>query len=486
MKEETSKMGIEDCYLDSVDGNAGGVVLEFVLFFYCMAGLAIVCDDHLVVALETLVQKLKVPEDVAGASFMAFGSAAPEIIINAVSTLKAGASNDPDSTQATDLGIGAILGSGMIAFCVIPCACALSATETLKLKRRPLLRDIMTYGLALACLCIFFGDGEIQLFPDAICLVLIYVLYIIVLVLSPKIRRYYRLRRGKVVRTTTFVEDQRNSNRQKRLLEEGEDEDTEENKMSDVGDAYVSLEGEDKKDVDYSFRAHLEYGLDFALSPLRGAFAFTCPPCTFSPYMNSKQKTHTNTYAFNSGEVWTEEENTEEGRDKDAKNPYEWTWPITFVVAFIWVSVFSFVISAVVQRWCELLNADVGFFGMAIVAVGAEIPDTIQSVTVAKRGYGAMAVSNCLGSQICNICLGLGLPWTISNLLGKKVGIHKEEKLQKTAFFQVGIVAFVAFTLLGFAIVQGENKASLTKMKGRLYSILYAGVLTTLAVMAFS
>ena len=74
---------------------------------------------------------------------------------------------------------------------------------------------------------------------------------------------------------------------------------------------------------------------------------------------------------------------------------------------------------------------------MAIVAVGAEIPDTIQSVTVAKRGYGAMAVSNCLGSQICNICLGLGLPWTISNLLGKKVAIHKEQKLQRTAFFQV-------------------------------------------------
>ena len=72
-------MGLEDCYLDSIDGNAGGVVLEFILFFYCMAGLAIVCDDHLVVALETLVQKLKVPEDVAGASFMAFGSAAPRI-----------------------------------------------------------------------------------------------------------------------------------------------------------------------------------------------------------------------------------------------------------------------------------------------------------------------------------------------------------------------------------------------------------------------
>ena len=301
-------MGLEDCYLDSVDGNAGGVVLEFVLFFYCMAGLAIVCDDHLVVALETLVQKLKVPEDVAGASFMAFGSAAPEIIINAVSTLKAGASNDADSSEATDLGIGAILGSGMIAFCVIPCACALSATEALKLKRRPLLRDIGTYAVALGCLCIFFGDGEIQLFPDAICLVLIYVVYIIVLVVSPKVRRYYRLRKGKVVRTTTFVEDQRNSNRQKRLLDGGDDEnkdgDDEENKMNDVtennnagsGDAYVSLGGGDEKDVDYSFQAYMDYGMDFALSPLRGVFKVTCPPCTYSNSTLLKQKKNSKKY----------------------------------------------------------------------------------------------------------------------------------------------------------------------------------------------
>jgi len=30
------------------------------------------------------------------------------------------------------------------------------------------------------------------------------------------------------------------------------------------------------------------------------------------------------------------------------------------------------------------------FFGLVIVALGAEIPDTIQSFTVAKRGYGSM------------------------------------------------------------------------------------------------
>lgn len=51
-------------------------------------------------------------------------------------------------------------------------------------------------------------------------------------------------------------------------------------------------------------------------------------------------------------------------------------------------------------------------FRCCSVAIGAEIPDTIQSVTVAKKGYGSMAVSNGLGSQICNICVGLGEPAT--------------------------------------------------------------------------
>ena len=125
-------MGWEDCYFDLIDSvnntatgvvepAAGGVVIEFIVFFYCFVGLAIVCDDHLVVSLETLVQKLQVPEDVAGASFMAFGSAAPEIIINAVSTIKATAGSGSAAQSATDLGIGAILGRSVAPRWSPPC-----------------------------------------------------------------------------------------------------------------------------------------------------------------------------------------------------------------------------------------------------------------------------------------------------------------------------------------------------------------------------
>ena len=83
-------------------------------------------------------------------------------------------------------------------------------------------------------------------------------------------------------------------------------------------------------------------------------------------------------------------------------------YPITLVTSFSWVAIMSTIIAAVVSRWGELMCVPSSFLGMYIVAIGAEIPDTIQSVTVAKRGYGSMAVSNSTGSQIINILIGLG------------------------------------------------------------------------------
>ena len=44
-----------------------------------------------------------------------------------------------------------------------------------------------------------------------------------------------------------------------------------------------------------------------------------------------------------------------------------------------------------------------------------------QSVAVARRGMGSMAVSSATGSQVANILIGLGVPWQISNALGMPV-----------------------------------------------------------------
>jgi len=47
------------------------------------------------------------------------------------------------------------------------------------------------------------------------------------------------------------------------------------------------------------------------------------------------------------------------------------------------------------------------------LAVGTSVPDMISSVIVAKQGRGGMALSNAVGSNIFDILIGLGLPWSI-------------------------------------------------------------------------
>ena len=61
--------------------------------------IAIICDDFFVPSLEAISEKLDLSEDVAGATFMAAGSSAPELF-----TSVAGVGVD------SDVGVGTIVG----------------------------------------------------------------------------------------------------------------------------------------------------------------------------------------------------------------------------------------------------------------------------------------------------------------------------------------------------------------------------------------
>ena len=55
--------------------------------------------------------------------------------------------------------------------------------------------------------------------------------------------------------------------------------------------------------------------------------------------------------------------------------------------------------------------------GITFLAAGTSVPDTIASVLVARNGYGDMAVSNSIGSNVFDIFLGLGLPWLLKTTI---------------------------------------------------------------------
>lgn len=62
----------------------GAVIINFAVVFYMSWAVAIICDDYFVPCLEIICDKMGLQTDVAGATFMAFGSSAPELFISLI------------------------------------------------------------------------------------------------------------------------------------------------------------------------------------------------------------------------------------------------------------------------------------------------------------------------------------------------------------------------------------------------------------------
>ena len=76
---------------------------------YFFLGLAIICDDFFVSSLERISEGLNLSEDVAGATFMAAGSSAPELFTSIMDTFY----------FTNNVGVGTIVGSAVFNILII-------------------------------------------------------------------------------------------------------------------------------------------------------------------------------------------------------------------------------------------------------------------------------------------------------------------------------------------------------------------------------
>ena len=81
----------------------GAVIIHFLVAFYMSWGIAIVCDDYFVPCLELIADKMGIQSDVAGATFMAFGSSAPELFASVIGEFQNIPSNSRDITSISKL-----------------------------------------------------------------------------------------------------------------------------------------------------------------------------------------------------------------------------------------------------------------------------------------------------------------------------------------------------------------------------------------------
>ncbi|NWR40885.1 NCKX5 protein, partial [Regulus satrapa] len=157
----------------------GGIVIYFIIILYMFLAVSIVCDDYFLPSLEIISECLGLSQDVAGATFMAAGSSAPELVTAFLGAF----------ITKGDIGVSTILGSAIYNLLGISAACGLFSSVVSRLSCWPLFRDCLAYTISAAAVLAMISDNRIYWYESA-SLLLIYGCYILVLCFDIKINQY--------------------------------------------------------------------------------------------------------------------------------------------------------------------------------------------------------------------------------------------------------------------------------------------------------
>lgn len=151
-------------------------ILVLLFTFYVMTE---VVDKHFIKSLDNIADWMKLPPSVAGATLLALGTSAPEIstALIALFVTRGGEPGNPAT------GIGAIVGSAIFQMLVVIGFPAIIRAS--KLDWKPILRDGVSYAVAIILLLLFIADGKLTLY-EGIGFVVGYLVYLLVMFLWAK------------------------------------------------------------------------------------------------------------------------------------------------------------------------------------------------------------------------------------------------------------------------------------------------------------
>ncbi|XP_038556020.1 sodium/potassium/calcium exchanger 3 [Micropterus salmoides] len=168
-----SKSGVSDFPEDiftQEQRRQGAVLLHALCAIYMFHALAIVCDVYFVPSLEKVSENLQLSQDVAGATFMAAGSSAPELFTSLIGVF----------ITKGDVGVGTIVGSAVFNILVIIGICGIFSGQPISLSWWPLFRDAVFYILSILVLILVIYDEKVMWW-ETIILISMYGIYIIIM-----------------------------------------------------------------------------------------------------------------------------------------------------------------------------------------------------------------------------------------------------------------------------------------------------------------
>ncbi|XP_050688120.1 sodium/potassium/calcium exchanger Nckx30C-like isoform X3 [Eriocheir sinensis] len=507
----------------------GAIVLHVLGMIYMFVALAIVCDEFFVPALDVIIEKLQISEDVAGATFMAAGGSAPELFTSIIGVF----------ISFDDVGIGTIVGSAVFNILFVIGMCVLFSKTVLDLTWWPLFRDVTFYSVALLSLVVCFLDNFVYWY-EALIMFSMYLAYCIFMKFNSDVERFVKkhLNRNKVTRVCSTDQLVPNHAAGPQPAQRGERRPSAavlhsgtkfrhgllQLMIHTIDPLHDGLEEEpgkvDEKATQLHAIASLKVLLD-ATKPQNGrvetyrsdglapdprpdnqshvsgrssqgtemthvdSLASSDAASHSGPHTNGDLQSEGNSVANNvsygtnsvrkippktpqngdnngltpalnpaAPEVTDPEAATPttpagDGDDEEETKPIDLSWPntwrkratyiivapliiplwltlpdtrtprgkrfffITFIGSILWIAAFSYLMVWWAGLVGEVINIPPEVMGLTILAAGTSVPDLITSVIVARKGFGDMAVSSSVGSNLFDVTCGLPIPWLL-------------------------------------------------------------------------
>ncbi|XP_035864571.1 sodium/potassium/calcium exchanger 3 [Sander lucioperca] len=465
----------------------GAVCLHALCAIYMFYALAIVCDDYFVPSLEKISENLQLSEDVAGATFMAAGSSAPELFTSLIGVF----------ITKGDVGVGTIVGSAVFNILVIIGLSGIFAGQTVVLTWWPLFRDSSYYILAVLTLIMVIYDATV-VWWESLLLMTMYGIYIIIMKFNSQLLAFVT----RQLRSTgpcclgsendKMGEDASACNTSLVLLNKGQAHHQEASPVIMVDELLIlnphKLSFSDAGlrimiTPHFSPRTRLSMAGRMLISERQRLIQISKDQQDGEAGPGSRRGSTSNSLKRmgscslenggrtpgigetesgdkpGAGVCQTEEEKDDDGIFNPVRIPgsccarVKWLikWPlglllyctvpnciqprwhrwfmVTFVASTLWIAIFSYLMVWMVTIISFTLAIPDYIMGITFLAAGTSVPDCMASLIVARQGMGDMAVSNSIGSNIFDILLGLGFPWALRTLVvdyGSSVSINNK------------------------------------------------------------
>lgn len=435
---------------------------------------SIVTETRLVPSIDSIAKRYDIHDDIAGATLIASGASAPELLCTFISLF---------ITQSS-LGLGTIIGSEVFNLFIIA-AGSVYATEgrMLQLERKSVLRDAGFYAFSILLLYLSLSDGrdvyvidgvivddgtdeahiERRIFVQfwkAVLLLGGYVIYVVVCMNSSIDNKEVndgasRIDAGGNVDDDNVARECMDTTVSPYALNDACNNVNNHNNEHVVASTIIVDHNTDEIDNHHmdliskptNNASKMELFLWYILYPLRLLMHYTLPH-----YIGRRLE--------NNDEIDTQR--------RCGYSSYLCIY-ITVSSCLVWLCISSYLMVTSLESLAALIGISDAVMGSTVSAAGTSWPAYVASRMAAEKGMGGKAVSNIFGSNTFNICIGLGFPWVI--YIGVSMRFHPYTDLDDVGVVE-SMVALLAMLLM-FVILVALKDFVLMEWHANLFVGLY-------------